>query len=68
MKRWDCNKHKRVEETSITAYLNEVIEIGKKHGFSISHEDTGGGFEVVNFSESTNKWLMDASINIKEIK
>lgn len=31
----------------VRAYLAELISVGKRHGFALSHQDTQGAFEVV---------------------
>jgi hypothetical protein len=47
-------------DEEVKAFLSEVIEVCKKHGMSISHEDWQGGFEVENASESNYNWLLGA--------
>jgi hypothetical protein len=39
----------------------EIIATCKKHGFSLSHEDGHGAFEVADYDDSLAAWLMDAS-------
>lgn len=48
-------------DEEVKAFLSEVIEVCKKHGMSISHEDWQGGFEVENASESNYNWLSGAA-------
>lgn len=60
MKRWSATQNTEVENAKIDAFLAEVIEVSKKHGLSISHEDAHGAFEVKEFSESSADWLMNA--------
>jgi hypothetical protein len=44
----------------VIAYLKEVVEVGKKYGFSLSHEDGHGAFKV-ELSDAYNiGWLMQA--------
>lgn len=45
----------------IDAFLAEVIEISKRHGLSIGHEDGHGGFLVHKFSQHNADWLMAAA-------
>jgi hypothetical protein len=42
------------------AYLNDLIAVGKRHGFSLSHEDGHGGFQVALPSLRNQEWLMGA--------
>jgi len=46
---------------AVDAFLAEVIEVCRKHGMSISHEDGWGAFEVRNFNESDAEWLKEAT-------
>lgn len=62
MERWDCNKNERVESPEIDAFIEEVIAVCQKHGFSISHEDCHGGFEIEKADERNFDWLREASI------
>lgn len=61
MKRWDAINRQDIENEKVDAFLLEVIEVCKKHGLSISHEDNHGGFEVELFDPANIEWLMDAS-------
>lgn len=40
-------------------FINEIIELSKKHGLSLGHEDIGGSFEVHPYDERKNDWLKD---------
>lgn len=51
--------------TKINIFLLEIIEVCKKHGFSISHEDSGGSFLIEKFNEIDTKWLMKADNKTK---
>lgn len=61
MKRWNATISADVETPAIDAFLAEIIGVCKKHGLSISHEDTHGGFIVAPFSDGLTEWLMAAS-------
>lgn len=61
MKRWSLNTNADIENPAIDAFLAEVIEVCKRHGYSIAHEDGHGCFVIENASEPNFKWLMDAS-------
>lgn len=60
MKRWNVKAKKDVENEKIDAFLAEIIEVSKKHGLSLSHEDQHGSFEVVQYNNAYSKWLLDA--------
>lgn len=46
---------RRVENPKIDAFLAEIEEVCKKHGFHISHEDGQGAFEIVNYE--VGSWI-----------
>ena len=47
--------------SKIESFLTEIIEVCKKHKLSISHEDSQGGFLIVNYKEQYARWLLAAS-------
>jgi hypothetical protein len=53
----------RVENEKVDAFIRDIVEVCKKHGLAISHEDNQGSFEIIDFDESYINWLMDASIS-----
>lgn len=50
-----------VEIPEIDAFLTEIEEVCKKHGLSIGHEDSEGGFTILEFDQRHIEWLKDAS-------
>lgn len=44
----------------IDAFLEEVVAVCKKHGFSIGHEDIHGGFRIHKYDEDKIRWLRQA--------
>ena len=64
-KRWNNTTGKEEESLpQIEAFLNDIEEVCKKHGLSISHEDCHGGFEIENFNIANIDWIRRASMNI----
>lgn len=61
MKRWNTEKKCSVENAKIDAFLIEVVDVCRRHGFSIGHEDGHGSFLVERFDDSYSDWLMDAA-------
>ena len=59
MKRWSNNGE--IENPKIDAFLTEIVEVYKRHGLAIAHEDTHGGFEIVALDQQFIDWLMQAS-------
>jgi ribulose-5-phosphate 4-epimerase/fuculose-1-phosphate aldolase len=49
------------EAPDVDAFLAEVVEVCRRHGMSISHEDAHGAFEVVDFDEGCAEWLTHAT-------
>ena len=65
MKNWDCNKNKYVARSKkIEAFFNEIESVCRKHGYSISHEDGHGSFEIEEYKDSNIDWLKNANLNI----
>jgi len=61
MKRWNCALGAEVESQAVDAYLAEVVEVGKRHGMSLSHEDRNGAFVVRRRDWRLDEWLLMAS-------
>ena len=61
MKRWKTTEGREIKNAKIDAYLAEVIEVSKRHGLSIGHEDSHGGFLVNQFTQDNADWLMAAA-------
>jgi hypothetical protein len=38
-------------------FIDDIIEISKKHGLSLGHEDHHGAFEVETYDEGNIEWL-----------
>lgn len=66
MERWNANKGKNAENIKVDQFLNEVIEVSKKHGFSISHEDNHGGFIIRPQNQEDYEWLLEATDSTDE--
>ncbi len=64
MKRWSSNSdvHTQIENEQVDDFLQEIKSVCKKHGFSIGHEDTHGGFLIERYEDKNIDWLMAASI------
>ncbi len=56
----------RVACPDVDAFLEEIIEVCKRNGFSLSHEDPHGGFEVIPYSEACSEWMWDAAVRMKD--
>lgn len=60
----------RVSRTKrVDRYLKELIEVGKRHGFCLAHEDSQGAFivEARSTEEQQNDrdfWLLEAEEDI----
>lgn len=58
------------QSEAVEGYLRELVEVGKRHGFVLGHEDSHGGFLVVPRGTDTHKryeamgdmdeWLLEA--------
>ena len=45
-------------------FIEDILTLCKKHGFSIGHEDEFGAFEIHNYDEHYSDWLRHAHIAI----
>lgn len=52
----------RTSRERADAFLLEIIDVCKKHGLSISHEDSQGGFIIEPYSEYDVEWIRQADI------
>jgi hypothetical protein len=66
MNRWNTTKSCKIESEKIDAFLNEIIEVSKRHGLSIGHEDYHGAFKVEKFSQENADWLIRAFDSTEE--
>ena len=62
LKRWQSENGGSSLQPAVDAFLNEVLAVCQKHGFSISHEDRQGAFEVVPFNDYDAGWFYDAIV------
>jgi hypothetical protein len=61
MKRFSTKaKSHRRESPDVDKFLEEVLLVCRKHGMTISHEDSGGAFKVEGPSEFNLDWLWNA--------
>lgn len=62
--RWDrsSGETKRTERPDVDAFLEEIIAVCERHGFSISHEDGHGGFIIEERDEGNFDWLRGAEV------
>jgi hypothetical protein len=63
--RWIQRRADFGESPAIDAFLADVIEVCKRHGLSIGHEDQHGGFVVSEYDEGCSEWLRNASDDTK---
>lgn len=61
---WDCRKKKHVEmPDEMARFFDDIVEVYRKHGLAISHEDYHGAFIIEAFNENDVKWLKEAHKN-----
>lgn len=60
MKRFNNKIKAYVENKEVDSFINEIISVCKKHGMSISHEDSHGGFIIVKYKDSYAEWFLNA--------
>ena len=52
---------KRIDE-----FLEEIEKVCREYGYSISHEDGHGSFEIEPFDEGLMEWLYEAGLRFPE--
>jgi hypothetical protein len=57
MKRWNTKTGDKRRNKKVDKFLDEVLAVCKKHGFSISHQDRYGAFEVTKHNYDFHRWL-----------
>jgi hypothetical protein len=62
MAKWNIEKGNEMENEPVDNFLHEIAAVCKKHGFSISHEDSHGAFVIEAYDEANIDWLMGAHI------
>lgn len=65
--RWEKTRAKHaakrndpVQQARLKAYLDELVEVGRKHGLSLGHEDEHGSFLVYEQGKGFEDWLEEA--------
>jgi hypothetical protein len=66
VKRFNSQIKDFVENKEVDSFINEILTVCKKHGMSISHEDTHGGFSIVKYKDSYAEWFLNAHDNMSE--
>jgi hypothetical protein len=63
MKRWDAALSDNREIPEADAFIADLVEVCRKHGLTLSHEDGHGGFEIINTQPDAGdiEWLEAAS-------
>jgi len=62
MSSWDSVKGEYVETPDeMKNFFDEIEAVCRKHGLSIGHEDSNGGFEIHRFRQEDITWLRGAS-------
>jgi len=64
---WKLGTTLWLKDEKVDEFLQAIVEVCRKHGYSLSHEDTQGGFIVEKYNEANIEWLMDAVVG-KDVK
>lgn len=55
------NKYHNDRRPEVVAFLKDLADVCKKHGMSLGHEDSHGGFLVEPWDEYNEEWMLDAA-------
>ncbi len=61
-------RHIKMRKNKIEKFKTELLKLLEKYQYSISHEDSHGGFILESFNECDNNHLLDFSISYKIIE
>ena len=53
---------KEIEKITKENYLEEIIQISKEYGYSLSHEDKEGSFIVEEYKKENIDWLLRSNL------
>lgn len=63
---WDNESLKeKLDELKPYQFINEICEICKNYGFSISHEDSHGSFIIEKYNDTNINWFKNANVDLK---
>jgi hypothetical protein len=48
------------QKPQVKTFIEEIIDVCKKHGLSIGHEDTQGAFEIKEYNTDDIEWFRSA--------
>ena len=54
--RWDCAAKDMREHPAVDMFLKEIVDLCRKHGLVLSHEDTHGAFEINKLDQADERW------------
>src|ERR1035437_6239624 len=47
-------------------FMEALVDVCKRHGMSLAHEDTQGGFIIEKYNEKNIEWLKHAMVRVEE--
>lgn len=70
MRRWHNKRQEKIEDPRVDAYLEALVQLGRTHGFILSHEDQHGSFIVKDRDNNEvsvhEHWLLNAMSDVDE--
>ena len=51
---------KEITEKQREDFLHDLVNLCYRHGLSLAHEDTEGGFLIHEYNDNDIKWLLSA--------
>lgn len=58
--RWNAIRRCEAYNPAIDAFIKDLVDVYKKHGLSISHEDEHGEFRIELYSDDNVEWISGA--------
>jgi hypothetical protein len=55
------------ESKNLELFFSEIEAVCKKYGYSISHEDEHGSFEIEEYDQENIDWLKNANVRVVKV-
>lgn len=63
---WHVDDKCRLPNKKVDDFIDDLLDVYKKHNMSLGHEDTHGGFIINEDCECNREWVGCASVDIEE--
>lgn len=61
---WHKSDKKELPNSAVDAFIRDIVDVYKKHGMSIAHEDSQGAFIIEDCHDNNIEWLLESSVDM----